>query len=291
MTPVSFPAPTLILWAATVRARSLTDRLIVGQTSGCTEQSVFPDHITNWLAKGQTLTQIREQARVGGVPITILDPLTRWLPNWRLPAYMNAEERAFQETDQNTFFEYAAGLQVKKMSVIDGIGARVDLSEIVLAFERMCDKARELGMLVQVEFMPFGSIPDLATAWEIVRRANRENGGLVFDTYHYFRGYPDPNLLAQLPGEKVFAVQASDAGTAIQGGSLYADQMHFRQEPGQGNFPLIEIIRTLRAIGGLRNVGAELFSDEADRLTPAVLGAQVGEALRQLLNAAEEEPA
>lgn len=86
MTPVSFPAPTLILWAATVRNRPLADRLIVAQAGGCTAQSVFPNHITEWLAKGQTLPEIREQARAGGAPITILDPLTRWLPNWRLPA-------------------------------------------------------------------------------------------------------------------------------------------------------------------------------------------------------------
>ncbi|OGX82113.1 sugar phosphate isomerase/epimerase family protein [Hymenobacter coccineus] len=269
-----------------MRNRSLAEWLVAAQAGGFAAQSVFPSHITAWLAEGHTLPCLREQARAGGAPFTILDPLTRWLPRWRLPAYMNAEERAFQETDPDTFFEYAAELQVESLSVIDGFGQRNDLGEVVNAFQPICDRGRELDLRVQLEFMPFGSIPDLATGWEIVRRAARENGGLVLDTYHYFRGYPQPELLAQLPGEKIFAVQVGDAATAVQGGSLYNDQMHFRQAPSEGDFPLVELLRTLGAIGGLRNVGPELFSDEADGLDPAALGARVGTATRRLLAAA-----
>ncbi len=284
-TMTSYPqnAPTPVLWAATVRNRSLTDRVVAAQAGGFTAQSVFPSHITSWLAEGQTLPEIREQARAGDAPITILDPFTRWLPGWQLPAYMNADERAFQITDEPTFFEYAAQLQVESMSVIDGIGQRNDLSDVITAFQRMCDKAREVGMRVQLEFMPFGSIPDLATGWEVVRRADRDNGGLVLDTYHYFRGYPDLELLAGIPGEKFFAVQVCDATEAVQGGSLYNDQMHSRVTPGEGDFPLTKLMRTLQSIGGLTQVGPELFSDEADALPAAELGAHVAEAMRRLL--------
>lgn len=276
-------SPTPVLWAATVRNRSLTDRLIAANAGGFQAQSVFPSHITSWLGEGLSLAEIRDQARAGGAPITILDPFTRWLPSWQLPAYMNADERAFQITDEHTFFEYAAELEVESMSVIDGIGQRNDLSDVITAFQRMCDRARELNMRVQIEFMPFGSIPDLATGWEIVRRADRDNGGLVLDTYHYFRGYPDLALLATLPGEKFFAVQVCDAAEAVQGGSLYADQMHSRVAPGEGNFPLTELMRTLHAIGGLTQVGPELFSDAADALPAAELGAHVAEAMRRLM--------
>ena len=172
------------------------------------------------------------------------------------------------------------------MSVIDGIGQRNDPTDVVDAFRRTCDRAAELGMLVQLEFMPFGSIPDLATAWEIVRRADREGGGIVLDSYHYFRGYPNPTVLSELPGEKIFAVQLWDATTQLQGGSLYADQMHHRQAPGEGDFPLTELVRTLQSIDGLRQVGPELFSDDADGLAADELGARVGDATRRMLTAA-----
>ena len=282
MTP-QLPTPTLTLWAATVRKQELAGRLVAAQAGGFTAQSVFPSDVRAWLRNGQSLAEIREQARAGGVPITVLDPFTRWLPGWQLPAYLSAEERAFLDVDEPTLFDYATGLEVESLSVIEGIGLRVDLAELVTAFQRVCDAARERRLRVQVEFMPFGSIPDLATAWEIVRRAGRENGGLVLDAWHFYRGYPDDALLRQLPAEKVFAVQLADAAAAVQGGSAYADQMHFRRVPGEGDFPLPAFLRTLHATGGLRNVGVELFSDELDALEPAVVGRRVGTALHQLL--------
>lgn len=282
------PAPdatniTQILWAASVRNRSLSDRIVAGRAARFTEQSVFPSHVTSWLHEGFTLTDIREQAKAGGVPITILDPFTRWLPGWRLPAYLNEDERAFQITDEDTFFHYAEELQVESMSVIDGIGQRNDFSDVVAAFQRMCDRAAELNMRVQLEFMPFGSIPDIATGWEVVRRAGRENGGLVLDTYHYFRGYPDPTTLAHMPGDRIFTVQLSDATEFPQGGSLYNDQMHYRVAPGEGAFPLGDLIRTLAQNSGLARVGPELFSDAADALAPGPLGIHLGATNRRAL--------
>lgn len=236
------------------------------------------------MEEGATLSAIRDEARDGGVPITILDPFTRWLPDWQLPAYMNSAERAFQITDDVTFFHYASELEVESISVIDGIGQRNDLADVITAFQRMCDRAREINMRVQLEFMPFGSIPDLATGWEVVRDANRENGGLVLDTYHYFRGYPEPDLIAHIPGEKIFAVQLSDAYAAVQDGSLYNDQMHHRLAPGDGDLPLIDLVRSLRQTGGLTQVGPELFSDRADELPAKELGAHVGRMTAKLLN-------
>ncbi len=274
---------TPVLWAASVRNRSLTERLAVAKAARFTEQSVFPSHITAWLKEGLSLADARDQARAAGVPITILDPFTRWLPGWKLPAYMNPEERAFQITDEETFFDYAAQLEVESMSVIDGIGQRNDFSDVVAAFQRTCDRAAELGMRVQLEFMPFGSIPDIATGWEVVKRAGRDNGGLVLDTYHYFRGYPDPQTLAQVPGEKIFAVQLSDAAELPQGGSLYNDQMHHRVSPGEGAFPIRDLMLVLKSIGGLHQVGPELFSDDADALSPETLGARIGAANRAAL--------
>ena len=278
------PAVTEVLWAASVRERPLAERITVAKSARFTEQSVFPSHITAWLREGHSLAEIRDQARNAGVPITILDPFTRWIPGWKLPAYMNEGERAFQITDEKTFFEYAAELEVESMSVIDGIGQRNDFADVVAAFQRACDRAAELGMRVQLEFMPFGSIPDIATGWEVVRRAGRDNGGLVLDTYHYFRGYPDPKTLAQIPGEKIFAVQLSDGAALPLGGSLYNDQMHHRVAPGDGVFAIRELMQTLKATGGLHQVGPELFSDDADALPPELLGERLGAANRAALN-------
>ena len=275
--------PALTLWAATVRNRSVADRLVAARAGGFTAQSVFVPDIEHWLAAGHPLAALREQARAGGAPITAIDSLARWLPGWQPPAEMSPEQRAFLTIDADTYLDYAAELEVQKVSVIVASGPRYLVPALVAGFQRICDAANERKLRVQVEFMPFGSIQDLATGWEVVRRADRDNGGLVFDTWHYYRGRPDNALLAQIPGEKIFSLQLADAPTAVQGASLDDEQMHFRRVPGEGDFPLSEVVRILRASGGLSDVGVELFSDELDALPAAEVGQRTGEALRRLL--------
>ena len=43
------------------------------------------------------------------------------------------------------------------------------------------------------------------------RYADRANGGIVFDTWHFFRGDPDFDLLATVPGDRIYCVQIDDA--------------------------------------------------------------------------------
>ena len=63
-------------------------------------------------------------------------------------------------------------------------------------FAAICDRFADVGVAVHLEFTPLPPIGSLATAWEIVRGAGRPNGGILFDTWHFFRGQPDLELLA-----------------------------------------------------------------------------------------------
>ena len=271
------------LWAATVRTKSMPERIQAATAGGFTEMSIFPLDAKHWEADGQSLTELRELLAQGGVTLTVLDPLTHWLPRWAIPNAMQGTDRDFVNFDEAEFFRLATGLGVQRMSVIESFGTPYELDELVAAFARICDRAAEHDLNVQVEFMPFSGIPDLATAWEIVRRADRANGGLVFDTWHYLRGKIDNELLRQIPGEKIFSVQLADADQAIQGGSLRNDLMHYRKAPGDGDFDLLPVVRLLRDIQGLTSVGVEVFADAFDALPAAAAGAKAGQAMRQLL--------
>src|SRR5262249_61387056 len=65
---------------------------------------------------------------------------------------------------------------------------------------RLCDRAREHGLLVHLEFLPWAGIPDLAMACEIVRGAARPNGGLLVDSWHLFRSGGEGPGLRAVPG-------------------------------------------------------------------------------------------
>jgi sugar phosphate isomerase/epimerase len=44
-------------------------------------------------------------------------------------------------------------------------------------------------MQVALEFRPYSNIPDVAAAANIVAEADRANGGLCVDTWHFFRAH------------------------------------------------------------------------------------------------------
>jgi sugar phosphate isomerase/epimerase len=152
-------------------------------------------------------------------------------------------------------------------------------------FAALCDRVAAHGLGVHVEFMPWSTIPDLATAWEIVRRAGRPNGGVMVDTWHHYRGPGDDALLATLPPAAVLAVQVDDA-PAVPEADPVEETLHRRLVPGEGGLDLVGFVRTLAAAGIDCPVGCELFSDEIHALPPAVAARRAGEGLRAVLAAA-----
>ncbi len=96
------------------------------------------------------------------------------------------------------------------------------------------------------------------------------------------RGDPDFELLATIPGDRITGVQLCDATAEVPFGVPPAyDGLNNRRAPGDGDFPVRRIIEALRAIGGLNNVGLEIFSPVFD----AMPADAIGERSRRLLDA------
>ena len=133
-------------------------------------------------------------------------------------------------------------------------------AEFTEPFASLCDRAADLGVQVHLEFMPMSAITDLAAAWDIVRDADRPNGGIVFDTWHFFRGNPDFDLLSRIPGERILGVQLDDALPTVRG-TLREDTQR-RLLPGEGSFDLPGIITALRTAGWTGPWGVEILSEE-----------------------------
>jgi sugar phosphate isomerase/epimerase len=126
-----------------------------------------------------------------------------------------------------------------------------DLAPIDVIAERfagVCDRAAEHGTRVALEFLPWTGLGDLSTAAQVVHAADRPNGGLLIDAWHYFRGQPDPSSLRALRAHDVVSVQLDDADPDIVG-PLYEDTMFRRRLPGEGTFDLVGLVQTLDAIG------------------------------------------
>jgi sugar phosphate isomerase/epimerase len=122
------------------------------------------------------------------------------------------------------------------------------LDVVAERFAGVCDRAAECGTRVALEFLPWTGLADLATATQVVHAADRPNGGLLIDAWHYFRGHPDPTNLRGLHPGDVVAVQLDDADAEVIG-PLFEDTMFRRRLPGEGTFDLTGLVQTLDAIG------------------------------------------
>jgi len=130
-------------------------------------------------------------------------------------------------------------------------------------FAALCDRAADHGLLVGLEWVPsMTNICDAPTALQIVLDADRANGGLCVDSWHFTRSTNDLDHLRAIPGDKVVATQWNDGTVAPQNDDYYVDCLANRVPPGDGEFELVEIVRILDAAGSTAPIGVEVCSAE-----------------------------
>ena len=126
-------------------------------------------------------------------------------------------------------------------------------------FGQLCDEAREHGLRVALEFVPFTGVPDLPAALRVLDKAARPNAGLVVDLGHHARSGGAPEDLRSVPPELVYTVQLVD-GPLQAPDDLLDEAMFHRQLPGRGALPLLADLRALADIGVRAAVGPEIFA-------------------------------
>lgn len=286
-TAMAGPAPAVapkqperrVLWAANVRGKSFEERLRAARIGGFTHMSVFPIDYRGWRAQGITAARLRKRLRDAGVRVLAVDPFVQWTPGFSIPNGYPKENVGFIDFSESQILEIAAELEAEAVNCVEGLGQPHAPAALIDRFGAFADRAKARGLRVTLEFMPISSIPGLAEGWAIVSGADRDNAGLCFDTWHYFRATPDDDLLRAIPGDRIFEVQLADALTALRGKDLVDDLLHFRRLPGEGEMPIARVVPILRGSGAWRSVGPEVFADAMDALSVDEAGRRCGAAI------------
>jgi sugar phosphate isomerase/epimerase len=109
---------------------------------------------------------------------------------------------------------------------------------------------------------------DLATVGEILALADRPNGGIVLDSWHYHRGGSTPDMLAALGPGRVVTLQLSD-GSHERVGTDLEDTFHRRALAGQGTFGIAGFLALVESLGIDCPLGVEVLNDELRALPPS----------------------
>ena len=187
------------------------------------------------------------------------------------------------EYDEGDMFAIADALGARSLNAVDVFGGTWAIEDAAESFAGLCDRAAEHDLLVHVEFLPWSRIPDLSTAWEIARMADRPNGGVLIDAWHWTRSGPDLALLRSIPGDKVLGIQLDD-GPAAPEPDLITATMHERLLPGDGAFDLAGLVDALRATGTRAPWGVEVFSDELHALAADEVAERAAAAMRAVVS-------
>lgn len=128
-------------------------------------------------------------------------------------------------------------------------------------FRELGERAERRGLRVGYEALAWGKhIKDHRDAWEIVRRVDHPNIGLVLDSFHSLSRRIDINSIRSIPKEKIFIVQLADA-PLIDMDLLYWSR-HYRNMPGEGELPVVEFAAAVADTGYDGYFSLEIFNDQ-----------------------------
>jgi 4-hydroxyphenylpyruvate dioxygenase len=145
---------------------------------------------------------------------------------------------------------------------VDGLGRAAD------DLRELGERAARRGFRIGFEALAWGRhIRDWTTAWEVVQRTDHPSVGLVIDTYHLFaRGNPI-SPLGDVPPDRIAIVQLADAPSLDM--EVLRHSRHMRNFPGQGDYPVADVLAELVAIGYDGVLSHEIFNDDF-RVAPPV---------------------
>ncbi|WP_378946166.1 bifunctional sugar phosphate isomerase/epimerase/4-hydroxyphenylpyruvate dioxygenase family protein [Mesorhizobium sp. ANAO-SY3R2] len=196
-----------------------------------------------------------KMARDAGLEVTLFQPFRDFEG---LPEPQRA--RAFDRAERK--FDVMHELGTDLMLVCSSVSP-VSLGGIDRAaadFRELGERAAKRGLRVGYEALAWGKhVNDHRDAWEIVRRADHPNIGLILDSFHTLARRIEVSSIRSIPKDKIFIVQLADA-PAIDMDLLYWSR-HYRNMPGEGDLPVREFMQAVSATGYDGYLSLEIFND------------------------------
>jgi sugar phosphate isomerase/epimerase len=272
----------LVLCGGTLASVPFLDRLAPAYVAGYAGVSMLtPDYLT-LEAEGITPKEIVSRIADHGLQLAEFDAVLTWLPEHGAEASMAKFGFDISSYTAETMCPVAESIGAGSITVVETYGTEVDVDIAAEYFARVCDIAAAHGLRVHLEFTPIGGIADLSTAWDIVSAADRPNGGITIDSWHFFRSGSKLDYLSRLPGDRFFTIQLNDAPAEPAADLLY-ETVHSRLLPGKGAIDLVGIVRALDGIGCDAPIGVEVFSDELTGVPAVDVAEQTISCTRALL--------
>ena len=268
----------LVLCSGMLLGHPLRAKIRAAAEAGYQGLTLWPDDVTQARSEGLSDADIRALLADHGQVVVDMDPLLDWTPE----AKPKPGEAAVAITPEHEFYAIAEAFGARSINVVQAFGTALDLDRAAEDLAGVCDRARDHGLIVTLEFLPWSGIPNAAVALDLVRRVGRPNATILVDSWHWFRGGADLALLRSVPGALVGSVQLNDA-TAKPAADVMMESMLGRLMPGDGAIPLVDFVRALAAIGATAPLGIEVFHEAHAKMDATDVARRAIEGTRRIL--------
>jgi sugar phosphate isomerase/epimerase len=261
---------------------SFPDRVRAASRAGFAGIGVQPHDHARSLAAGLSEEEMADLLDSAGVVLAEIDGAPWWPAN----DGSEAELESAQREAVRVATAFGADHIVAAMPAIDD---PTPIDDLAGRLALLADRAAPEGIRVGLEFLPWTPVRTVAQAQEIVARADRENLGITFDFWHHSAGGGDLDMLRAVAGEEIVAVHFTD-GRRDPTLDPLSETMVGRRLPGEGEFDLGGLVRTLDAIGVRGPITVELVSLAHRQLSVDELAVLVHDGVRAALSAARGTP-
>ena len=168
--------------------------------------------------------------------------------------------RTFDRAERK--FDVAAALGTDLMLVCSNCSPQSlgDRNRIIDDFVELGARLAPRGLRVGYEALAWGRhVADHRDAWSIVRDVAHPSIGLVLDSFHSLAREIPSSSIGDIDADKLFLVQIADA--PIMKLDVLSWARHFRNFPGQGEFPVADYAAEIMRIGYAGYWSLEIFND------------------------------
>ena len=275
---------SLVLWAANVRQGDVPARARAAAESGFGSISVTTADLEAWMGAGRSLAELRRQCERAGVGISAVDPYLGWYPGWD-PVSFAGEGADLLRATEDDVLRYGSELGATFLTMVAPFDdRRAPFDEVVESLGAFAHRAAECGIRPHLEPIPGSRVDRLAYATELVEAVDRDNLGLLIDTYNLARAGESVETLSAVPRRRVFQVQLADATRERKGATYFDDALHHRMLPGRGELEIDPYLAVLAPDGALPPTGPEVFSDQLATLSTKAAAAEAGRCCRDYLS-------
>jgi 2-keto-myo-inositol isomerase len=215
---------------------------------------LWVNEIKEYIAQGNTIESLAEFIRKKGLVVEDAISFTSWM------ADDDAQRKAGLE-QLEAEMKIMAVLGCKRIAAPPA-GVKkdkpVDLFKAGHYYREALELGRKTGVMPQLEFWgASGTLFQLGQAMAIAAFANDADARILPDVYHLFKGGSGFDGLKLLSGKAIEVIHMNDYLSS----KPVAEQTDSdRVYPGDGNAPIIQILRDLRAMGGEKVLSLELFN-------------------------------